>query len=70
LNLDETSLGEMIQKAKDNYGIEVKLADEALLIQTASGSIPITDADAFMNQISKIFNVEIIKTNNNYFIKN
>jgi ferric-dicitrate binding protein FerR (iron transport regulator) len=70
LNLDETSLGEMIQKAKDNYGIEVKVADEALLIQTASGSMPITDADAFMNQISKIFNVEIIKTNNNYFIKN
>jgi ferric-dicitrate binding protein FerR (iron transport regulator) len=69
LNLDRTSLGEMIQKAKDNYGIEVRVDDEALLIQTASGSMPISDADAFMNQISKIFNVEIIKTNNNYFIK-
>lgn len=69
LNLDETSLGEMIQKVRDNYGIQVEVENEALLIQTASGSMPITDAGAFMNQISKIFNVEIIKTNNNYLIK-
>ena len=69
LNLDETSLGEMIQKAKDNYGINVEVENKALLIQTASGSMPISDADAFMNQISKIFNVEIIKVNTKYFIK-
>ncbi len=69
LNLDETSLGAMIQKAKDNYGIKVEVADANLLIETASGSMPITDADAFMNQIAKIFNVEITKTNNQYFIK-
>jgi ferric-dicitrate binding protein FerR (iron transport regulator) len=70
LNLDETSLGEMIQKAKDNYGIEVEVENESLLIQTASGSMPITDDESFMNQISKIFNVEITKKNNNYFINN
>jgi transmembrane sensor len=69
LNLDETSLSEMIQKAKDNYGILVQVADEKLLTQTASGSMPITDADAFMNQIAKIFNVEITKTKSQYFIK-
>ncbi len=69
LNLDETSLGEMIQKAEDKYGIQIKVANETLLEQTASGSMPITDADAFMSQVSKIFNVEITKTNSQYFIK-
>lgn len=70
LNLEETSLEDMIQKARDNYGITVSVTDTALLDQTASGSMPITDAEAFMNQISKIFNVEITESNNIYIIKN
>lgn len=69
LHLDETSLGEIITMAKNNYGIEIEFQDEAMLNQTASGSMPIGDATNFMDQVSKIFNIEIVNEQNKYLIK-
>lgn len=69
LNLDETSLGEIITMAKNNYGIEIEFEDEEMLMQTASGSMPLSDAANFMDQVSKIFNIEIVNEQNKYLIK-
>lgn len=69
LHLDETSLGEIITMARNNYGIEIEFQDEKILKQTASGSMPLGDAANFMEQISKIFNIEIVNEQNKYLIK-
>lgn len=69
LNLDKTSLDEIIKMARNNYGITIEIEDEEMLKQTASGSMPLGDATNFMSQISKIFNIEIIREQNNYLIK-
>ncbi|MEP1086364.1 FecR domain-containing protein [Algoriphagus sp.] len=69
LYLDETSLEEIIKMARNNYGITVEIANEELLDQTASGSMPIGDAENFIDQISKIFNLEITNEENKYLIK-
>ena len=69
LNLDETSLGEIITMAKNNYGIEIECEDEEMLMQTASGSMPLVNAENLMDQISKIFNIEIVNEQNKYLIK-
>ena len=69
IHLDETSLGEILKMARDNYGIEIEVQDEELLLQTASGSMPLGDSENFMDQISKIFNVEIVNEQNKYLIK-
>ncbi|TXE11009.1 FecR family protein [Algoriphagus aquimarinus] len=69
LNLDETSLDEIIKMARNNYGIEIEVQNEDILKQTASGSMPLLDAANFMDQISKIFNIEIVNEQNKYLIK-
>ncbi|MEB2784355.1 FecR family protein [Algoriphagus persicinus] len=69
LYLDETTLDDIIKMAKNNYGIEIEVEDDEVLVQTASGSMPLSDAANFMNQISKIFTIEIVNEQNKYLIK-
>ncbi|UZD22619.1 FecR domain-containing protein [Algoriphagus halophytocola] len=69
LNLDKTSLAEMVKMAKDNYGVTIVVQNKEALALTASGSMPLTDADSFLRQIALIFNVELTKENNKYLIK-
>jgi transmembrane sensor len=69
LQLDRTSLGEMIRMAEENYGLEVEVDPELNLDQSASGSMPLTDGESFMRQVSRIFNVEIQNQNSKYLIK-
>lgn len=69
LFLDQTTLADIIKIAKDNYGIEVKIENMDALNKTASGTMPISDARNFMNQISKIFNIEFVYDQSHYTIK-
>lgn len=68
LHLDKTTLAEIIKMAKDNYGIQVIVENSDALNRTASGTMPISDARNFMNQISKIFNIEIEYNQDHYTI--
>ncbi len=67
--LNKTSLQEMIRMAKDNYGIEIEVASEKMLIQTVSGSMPIGDAENFANQIARVFHLKIIRENNKILLQ-
>ena len=69
LNLDQTSLSDMVKMAKENYGVMIEVQNEEALNLTASGSMPLADADSFLHQIALIFNVELKKENNKYLIK-
>lgn len=68
LNLDKTTLAEILKIAKDNYGIQVMVENHDALNRTASGTMPISDARNFINQISKIFNIEIVYNQDHYTI--
>lgn len=59
--LDHTSLLEMVNMLKDNYGLEVKVADTALMKQTVSGSIPLGDPEILLQQMAKAFQLKIRK---------
>ncbi len=62
--LNQTSLLEMIQMAKDNYGIEINVESEKMLKQTVSGSMPVGDEESFVNHIALAFNLKINRENN------
>ncbi len=67
--LDQTSLREMIQMAKDNYGIEIDVQSEKMLGQTVSGSMPIGDAKSFVNQVAGVFHLKVVYENDKYLLK-
>ncbi|MCE7053339.1 FecR domain-containing protein [Algoriphagus sp. AGSA1] len=69
LNLEHTSLADMVKMAKDNYGVVIEVQNREVLHLTASGSMPLTDVDSFLHQIALIFNVELSKENNKYLIE-
>jgi len=55
LVLDRTSLREMVQMMKDNYGVEVEVKPQGLLDQTVSGSMPTAGEEDLVKQIAKAF---------------
>jgi transmembrane sensor len=61
LILHQTSLREMIEMAKNNYGIEVSVESAPMLDQTVSGSMPVADAENFVNQVAKVFQLNVVK---------
>jgi ferric-dicitrate binding protein FerR (iron transport regulator) len=67
--LDQTSLRDMIRMAKDNYGIEIDVPVEKMLEQTVSGSMPIGDAESFVNQVARVFQLRVIHEHNRFLLK-
>jgi len=67
--LDQTTLRDMVRMAKDNYGVDIDVASEQMLDQTVSGSMPISDADGFVKQVASAFQMELVKKNNHYALK-
>jgi ferric-dicitrate binding protein FerR (iron transport regulator) len=61
LILDQTSLREMVQMMKDNYGVEVEVHPQDLLDQTVSGSMPAVDEGALVQQIAKAFRLTAVQ---------
>jgi ferric-dicitrate binding protein FerR (iron transport regulator) len=68
LVLNRTSLREMIHMIKDNYGIDVE-ADERLLDQTISGSMPVTTAEKLLEQMAKAFQLKVVKEEDRIYLK-
>lgn len=60
LVLNHTSLREMIQMMRDNYGLEVEVKS-SLLDETISGSMPVTNADNLLEQIAKSFRLKLVR---------
>jgi ferric-dicitrate binding protein FerR (iron transport regulator) len=55
--------------AKDNYGIEINVPSEKMLEQTVSGSMPLGDAESFVNQVARVFQLRVIHENNRFLLK-
>lgn len=67
--LDQTSLREMIEMAKNNYGVEISVESSEMLDQTVSGSMPVADAENFVNQVAKVFQLKVVKDNGKFQFK-
>ena len=68
--LDHTSLKDIVRMARENYGIQIAVSPSSLQQQTASGSMPIGgDAENFMNYVAKVFQVNVVKEDDSFFIK-
>jgi ferric-dicitrate binding protein FerR (iron transport regulator) len=67
--LNHTSLREMTNMLKDNYGLEVIVRDTSLLSQTVSGSMPLGDDDILIRQLAKAFQLKISRENNSILIE-
>lgn len=61
--LDGTSLGEMLQKIEENYGVTVLVEDRKLLTKRASGSIPLGSAQSktLIEDIANLFELRFIE---------
>jgi transmembrane sensor len=68
--LDDTTLGEMLLKLKDTYGIKTLVTDKTLLEKRASGSIPLPNdnAKALIGDIANLFELSINKKGNTIFL--
>jgi ferric-dicitrate binding protein FerR (iron transport regulator) len=69
--LDETSLGEMLLKLEETYGLKAVVTNKALLDKRASGSIPLpqNDARALMGDIANLFELSIHKKGDILYLK-
>ena len=68
LILDHTSLRDMVEMLKNNYGVEVTVSDKNLLNQTVSGSMPIADVESLVVQIAQTFQLKVDKQNNKFLM--
>jgi len=68
LVLNHTSLREMIQMIKDNYGLEVEVKQN-LLGHTISGSMPVSDAENLLQQIAIAFRLKLVKEENKIYMR-
>jgi transmembrane sensor len=67
--LEQTTLAEMIRMGKDNYGIEIIVASDKMLDQTVSGSMPVSDAEAFVKQVASAFQLQVLNEGGRYTLK-
>ena len=68
LILDQTSLEEIIQVARENFGLIIEVDPAVSFSQTASGSMPLENPDHFMNLTGKIFSITIEDKKSMYLI--
>lgn len=63
--LDGTTLGEMLGKLEETYGLKTVVSNKALLDRRASGSIPLpqNNAPALLGDIANLFELTILKKN-------
>lgn len=69
LLLDQTSLAELVDMLHETYGVDVAVRDSTLLALRASGSMPLTNADDFLNQISRLFSLKLEKTSDTILLE-
>lgn len=61
MTFDNTSLAEIVQKLEETYGLEVTVADPALLEQRFSGTIPTKNIETLLVGLERLFDLKITK---------
>jgi ferric-dicitrate binding protein FerR (iron transport regulator) len=66
---EETSLQEIAERIEATYGYKVIFADTALAARKLTGTIPSDNIDVLLLTLSKLFNLNIGKEQNQIIIK-
>ena len=69
LVFDNTSLGEIIRRLEDTYGLHVTLTDPKLLTQRVSGTIPNQNVTVLLDGLSRLFGLTIDRQQDTILIK-
>jgi transmembrane sensor len=69
LELDHTTLLQLIELVRDNYGLSIEVAEKELLTQTVSGSMPYGDANSLLQQIAKSFQLAVRKDGDVFYLE-
>ncbi|GAB3918128.1 FecR family protein [Larkinella terrae] len=69
LILNQTTLADLIEILRDNYGLTVEVQPEELLRLQASGSMPLANADDLLIQIGRLFALDVSRSGNHIRLK-
>jgi ferric-dicitrate binding protein FerR (iron transport regulator) len=64
LQLQQTSMRDIVQLLRDDYGWQVQVADSALLNQTLTGLLPANNPDLLLPALAKTLGVQVTRTGN------
>jgi len=64
LQLQQTSLRDLVQLLRDDYNWQVEVTDPALLNQTLTGLLPANDPDLLLPALAKSLGVQVTRTGN------
>jgi transmembrane sensor len=64
LQLQQTSVRDIMQLLRDDYGWQVQVADSALLSQTLTGLLPANNPDLLLPALAKTLGVQVTRTGN------
>ncbi len=61
LRFQQTPLRDVVQLLRDSYGLQVEIADSAMLHQTVYGEVPTTTPDVLLAALAKTLNVQVVR---------
>ena len=64
LQLQQTSVRDIVQLLRDAYGWQVEVTDSTLLHQTLTGILPANDPDLLLPALAKSLGVQVMRTGN------
>jgi transmembrane sensor len=64
LHLQQTSVRDIVQLLRDDYGWQVQVTDSTLLNQTLTGLLPATNPDLLLPALAKSLGVQVTRTGN------
>ncbi len=70
ITLDRTSLQEISTMLEEIYGFRVELGDEGLADRTATGFLPVQNAEMALELVSDMFDIHFTHENNKVIFKN
>lgn len=69
LELDHTTLLELVTLVEDNYGLSIEVTNNELLKQTVSGSMPYGDAKNLLKQIATSFQLSLRREKDVFYLE-
>ncbi|GAB3855148.1 hypothetical protein GCM10028822_25990 [Hymenobacter terrigena] len=64
LKFDQTPMREVVQLLRDSYGMQVDVADPAILHQTVVGQVPTTTPDVLLDALAKSLEIKVTRKGN------
>ena len=64
LEFRQTTVRDIVQLLRDNYGLQVQVTDTTLLRQTVTGDLPAGDANLLLPALAKSLEIKVVRSGN------